>query len=328
MKPPKFHIRFHKSTGSGSNGFKFDPNNTNFQHQYQYQLNPRNYRPVRIIPLILISSLWLSPSLQQKTTSWIDKRIITNRGLISRDEFYYRNNLYTYGLDHIPKASLWRRLGSWMIDGFIVSMLITPMIKFWRFPTWLGMICSFYFIYDIGTILHIYDTKGATLASVVWFGRDIWFQRFGLQSPGRYMMGIYVISTNGIEYETWNTMKLNSIVAILLGASDFIKNSMYSNAAWLTITSRGNKQQREAWIVLFGIINILIGMCTALGYGLAASQLVISKQTWFDKIAHIQVVNAKDLPLAMPLGYNQRRMNDMDRKRIISKNDINDTKKH
>ena len=289
MKPPKFNFRYYKSTGNGKpNGFKFDPNDPNMR---QVQIKP--YRTTSIIPLVLISSLWLSPSLQRKATSWIDKNIITNRGLIGRDEFYYRNNVYKYGLDHIPKASLSRRIGSWMIDGFIISGFILPMIKFWRFPTWIG----------------------TSMASIIWFGRDIWFQRFGIQSPGRYMTGIHVISTNGIEYETWNTMKLNSIVAILLGASDFIRNSMYSNAAWLTLISRGNKQQREAWVVLVGVINILIGVCTALGYGLAASQLVISRQTWFDKIAGIQVVNDKDLPLSMPLGYNQTRINDLNRQR-------------
>ena len=162
------------------------------------------------------------------------------------------------------------------------------------------------------------------MASIAWFGRDIWLQRYGLQSPGRYFCGIHVISTNGMEYETWNTMKLNSIVAILLGASDFIKNSMYSNAAWLTITSRGNKQQREAWMVLFGVINILIGMCTALGYGLAVSQLIIAKQTWFDKVAHIQVINDKDLPIEMPIGYNQRRMNAMRHEQMSDTNNVDD----
>eukprot|EP01083_Nonionella_stella_P104745 300616_1 len=288
MKPPKFN--FHYSKNVNFNG------NPQFQ---QFNVHHR-YHPSKFIPLALIMSLWVSPSIQQRTTSWIDRHIITTRGLNARDDFYYRNNIYKYGLETIPRASFTRRLGSWMIDGAIVSMFIVPIIKFWRFP----------------------KVIGTTIASVAWFGRDIWLQRYGMQSPGRYWCGIHVISTNGLQYETWNTMKLNSIVAILLGASDFIKSSMYSNAAYLSVVSRGSKQQREAWVVLFGFMHIVLGIGTALGYGLAFGQLVTTKQTWFDKVAQVQVVNVGDLPLDMPLGYNYKRVHDITRSRSnINEND-------
>merc|ERR1712107_717215 len=55
-----------------------------------------------------------------------------------------------------------------------------------------------------------------TLSSLSWFGRDIWFQRWDIQSLGRYLFDIRAMSTNGMEQETWNCMKLNSVVPIVL----------------------------------------------------------------------------------------------------------------
>ena len=105
-------------------------------------------------------------------------------------------------------------------------------------------------------------------------------------------------------------LKLNSVVAVLLGLSEFVKSSMYSNAAYLSVFSRGNKVQREAWVALFGLIHIAIGIGTTVGYGMGISQLFMSRQTWFDRIAEIQVVNTKDLPLLMDSEYNLRRRQD------------------
>lgn len=103
MKPPKFNFQYHfsRSTGPGPGPHGNVPpefRNINLQHPA--------YNASKFIPFFLISSLYLSPTLQDKTTQFLDHYVITNRGLTGRDEFYYRNNVSLYGLERVPKVRL------------------------------------------------------------------------------------------------------------------------------------------------------------------------------------------------------------------------------
>eukprot|EP01084_Bolivina_argentea_P075227 136385_1 len=228
------------------------------------------------VPILFMSSVWISPTIRNKTTSFIDDYIFSSKGMRKRELFYKQNAIYRYPLDELPKVSAFRRIGAWMFDATFFSAI--PYIATMSF-----LLMRFYIIHSgkvrivPGAIAGI---SFITMLSFGWYGRDIWFGRYGMQSLGRQMFGIYAISTNGMQYETWNTLKLNSAVAITL--------AMTGVAPQIS----GIAGKRAAQYVL-----MVIGTGMLFGYGYTAKQLCFDKQIWFDKISNIRVVNMKDLKL-------------------------------
>ena len=125
-----------------------------------------------------------------------------------------------------------------------------------------------------------------------------------LQSPGRYLTNTYAVSLNGADSETWTTMKLNSIISILLVSNDFLKlamNKQYQmikNFYWRVDTKGSNPtRKRQLYLQTIRAFHRSLGLLVTFAYGWTLYELLTKQQTWFDSIASVQIVDKKYLPL-------------------------------